>query len=358
MKEFRIVLAGCGSMAKTWVKYIQTREDARIVALVDLFESAACVMTEAYALDAPWYDDLATAIRETGANLVCDVTIPDSHRSIVTTALSMGCDVLGEKPMASTMEDARAMVALAGSTGRTYAVMQNRRFLKNIRALRQLLADDVIGQPGFYTADFFVAPHFGEFRDAMDSPLVLDMAIHTFDAARFLAGSDPVSVYCQEFNPPGSWYHGDAAAVAIFEFANGAVFCYRGSWCAEGAPTSWESAWRITGSRGTAIWDGTGAPYAEVVVAEDAAKSAETAAAEASAGGKPARFQNEHVRVEATFPWQGEDGHNGCFAEMFAALLEDRPAETDCTDNIKSMAMVQAALQSSRESRKIRIDLP
>jgi predicted dehydrogenase len=252
------------------------------------------------------------------------------------------------------MDDARAMVALAGGTGHTYAVMQNRRFLKNIRALRQLLADGVIGQPGFFTADFFVAPHFGGFRDAMDSPLVLDMAIHTFDAARFLAGSDPVSVYCQEFNPPGSWYQGDAAAVAVFEFANGAVFCYRGSWCAEGAPTSWEGAWRITGSKGTAIWDGTAAPYAETPAPEDPAAEP---VQDSAAGGRPARFLNKHIRVEATFPWQGEDGHNGCFAEMFDALREGRPAETDCTDNIKSMAMVQAALQSSREGRKIRIDL-
>ena len=66
---------------------------------------------------------------------------------------------------------------------------------------------------------------------------------------------------------------------------------------------------------------------------------------------------NEHRRVEATFPWQGVDGHNGCFAEMFAALREGRKAETDCSDNIKSMAMVHAALQSSREGRKIPIDI-
>ena len=40
----------------------------------------------------------------------------------------------------------------------------------------------------------------------MESPLILDMAIHTFDQARFITGADPVSVYCHEFNPPGSWY--------------------------------------------------------------------------------------------------------------------------------------------------------
>lgn len=353
MKDFRIVLAGCGSMANAWVKYILTRQDAAIVALVDLFEAPAQKLAQAYALTAPWYADLATAIQETGANLCFDVTIPDAHLGVVSTALSLGCDVLGEKPMASTMEDARTLVRMADGTGRSYAVMQNRRFLKNIRALRQLIAENVIGQPGFFTADFFLAPHFGGFRDAMDSPLVLDMAIHTFDAARYLAASDPVSVYCQEFSPPGSWYRGDAAAVAIFEFADGAVFCYRGSWCAEGARTSWESSWRITGSLGTAIWDGTAAPYAEVVLEPEDSE----AATEPEAGStRPARFLNEHRRIEATFPWQGEDGHNGCLAEMFSALREGRKAETDCSDNIKSMAMVHAALRSSREGRKVPVE--
>ena len=40
----------------------------------------------------------------------------------------------------------------------------------------------------------------------MESPLLLDMAIHTFDQARFITGADALSVYCHEFNPAGSWY--------------------------------------------------------------------------------------------------------------------------------------------------------
>ncbi len=126
-----------------------------------------------------------------------------------------------------------------------------------------------IGRVGYVGADFFLGPHFGGFREAMESPLILDMAIHTFDQARFITGADPVSVYCQEFNPPGSWYAGNASAICIYEMSDGSVFCYRGSWCAEGAPTSWEAAWRVTGEQGTALWDGSGAPYAEIVAAGD-----------------------------------------------------------------------------------------
>lgn len=56
--------------------------------------------------------------------------------------------------------------------------------------------------------------HFGGFRDKMPSPLILDMAIHHFDLARYMSGADPVAVYAKEFNPAGSWYKGDVSATA------------------------------------------------------------------------------------------------------------------------------------------------
>ena len=68
----------------------------------------------------------------------------------------------------------------------------------------------------------------------MDSPLLVDMAIHTFDAARYVTGADPVSVQCAEFNPPWSWYRGSASAIAEFEFEDGLRLGSRGA----GAPTA------------------------------------------------------------------------------------------------------------------------
>ncbi|MBB6730959.1 Gfo/Idh/MocA family protein [Cohnella zeiphila] len=336
MKTYRIALAGCGGMARTWVEYALSREDAEIVALVDIFPAAAQAMAERYGLKSGIYSDLAQAIAESGANLVFDVTIPATHHQIGKTAMEAGCDVLGEKPMAATMEEARDLIRVSERTGRTLAVMQNRRYNANIRALRGLIERGTIGKVGYVGADFFLGPHFGGFREAMDSPLILDMAIHTFDQARMLTGADPVSVYCHEFNPPGSWYAGNASAVCIFEMSDGSVFCYRGSWCAEGAPTSWESDWRITGERGTALWDGTNAPYAEVVAAEQDGK-----------------FIRENARVEAEFDWTGREGHAGCLDEMLAALASGRPAETDCRDNVHSIAMVLGAIESAKTGKKI-----
>ncbi|NOU94625.1 gfo/Idh/MocA family oxidoreductase [Paenibacillus sp. LMG 31456] len=338
MKKFRIAQIGCGGMSKAWIEYALKREDAEIVALVDIKEEYAAAAAERYGLTCGIYTDVREAIVTSGANLVFDVTIPESHAAVATAAMELGCDVLAEKPMATSMEDASRLVKLAEKLGRTYAIMQNRRYLPQIRAFRDLVVSGGIGRVGFVNADFFLGPHFGGFRDVMESPLLLDMAIHTFDQARLITGKDPVSVYCHEFNPAGSWYEGNAAAICIFEYADGSVFCYRGSWCAEGSPTSWEAQWRVNGSNGTAIWDGATAPFAEIV--ENSQEKA---------------FANRFRRTEAELTWNGQSGHAGCLDEMFAALEEGRKPETYCTDNLKSMAMVYGALQSAKEGRKIEL---
>jgi predicted dehydrogenase len=196
--------------------------------------------------------------------------------------------------------------------------------------------DGTLGDIGYVQADFFIGCHFGGFRELMDNPLLLDMAIHTFDEARFITGADPVSVYCHAFNPPGSWYKGNASANCIFEMSNGSVFVYNGSWSTEGCGTSWDANWRVAGTNGTAIWDGGGTLYAGILTGADG-------------------FVRETKRIEGVFDWPGRDAHQGCFDNIFDALNNGTEPETSCTDNIKSAAMLFGALESARTGQKIRI---
>jgi predicted dehydrogenase len=337
MIKHRIAVVGCGGMANIWVEYALARDNAQIVALVDIRLESAHAMAEKHGLTCDVYTNLEQAIKETGATLVFDVTIPAGHFDVGTSAMRLGCDVFAEKPLAETLDQCRELIRVSDATGRMHAVMQNRRYLPQIIALRQLIESDAIGKPGYAGADFFLGPHFGGFRDAMDHPLLLDMAIHTFDQARKILGADPVSVYCHEYNPPGSWYAGNASALCIFEMSDGSVFSYRGSWCAEGVQTSWEADWRITGERGTVIWDGNNAPYAEVV----------------QAGEQEGKFIREYTRIDSVIPELKNTHHKGCLDDMFEALEQGRRTQTDCRDNILSMAMVFGAIESANTGAKV-----
>ncbi|MNN74613.1 hypothetical protein D3C81_1908270 [compost metagenome] len=67
------------------------------------------------------------------------------------------------------------------------------------------------------------------------------------------------------------------------------------------------------------------------------------------------RFINDYKREEAVAVEMEETFHHGCLQEMFQSLHEQRPAETDCRDNIYSMAMVFGALESAQTGRKLEI---
>src|SRR5919202_166549 len=151
-----------------------------------------------------------------------------------------------------------SLAAAAEVTGQLFMVSQNRRWNPQVFALRGMVEE--LGAIGSLTTEFFKGPHFGGFRDEMAHPLLVDMAIHPFDTARYLLAAEPVSVYCEAWNPSWSWYAGDASASAVFEMSDGSRYTYTGSWCAPGAETSWNGTWRVSGEKGAALWDGDSEP--------------------------------------------------------------------------------------------------
>jgi predicted dehydrogenase len=337
-KKQYVVLAGCGGMSRAWLNVAQQMDDVEIVGLVDIAPENARKHAEQFNLDVVIGRNLKTVLKQTNPDIVFDCTIPEAHTQVAVTALNHGCHVLSEKPMADSMANARRALRTAQKTGKTYAIIQNRRYNPNIRRLTRLLARGAIGPLTTVHCDFFIGAHFGGFRDHMEHVLLLDMAIHTFDAARLLTGADPVSVYCREWNPAGSWYDHDASAVALFEMTGGIVYTYRGSWCAEGRSTSWESDWRFVGTKGSATWDG-----GENVVVEKVAK----------AGG----FITEKVPVDVP-PLSKRDrvgGHEGLIREFIHCVQRGRIPETVCTNNIKSLAMVFGAIDSAQKKRPVAI---
>lgn len=337
----RAVLCGCGAMAKGWLKAIadtpEIRSTVTVVGLVDVNPAAAKALAEEFGLaEAIIGSDLGDVLSKTSADVVFDVVIPSARYDVVSTALTHGCHVLSEKPMASSIAEGRSLIAQATAAEKVHAIVQNRRFISGIRRIRRLVESGVLGELTAIHCDFFIGAHFGGFREQMDNVLLLDMAIHTFDAARFVADKVPVAVYCHESNPRGSWYAHGAAANAIFEFSDDVTFTYRGSWCAEGANTSWESQWRIIGTKGTLLWDGVDNFQTGVV-----------------AGAEGFFRPIEALDVPQPADEAQTHGHASVIADFLTAIKTGAKPETVSNDNINSLAMVFAAIESARTRQRV-----
>ena len=320
----RVVQVGAGAMGRVWLDAIGSEGKVVLVGLVDLDEATASRV----ASDLPGHrvvvgTDVLEVARRAGAQAVIDVTVPAAHHSVTTAALFAGLPVLGEKPAAVDLAAGLSLAAAAELTGELFMVSQNRRYVPTLWQFRAALPR--IGPIGILTTEFFKAPQFGGFRDEMDHPLLLDMAVHQFDSARFLLADDPVAVYCEEYNPPWSWYRGDAGCTAIFEFSGGTRYIFTGSWCSPGLETSWNGSWRASGAGGSARWDGNNPPTVEELTPVTPADGPHPPGADVA----------------------------GPLREFVQALRTGSTPMGEVHDNLASLAMVEAAGNSSGTSARV-----
>ena len=335
MPAYRAVVVGAGGISGAWFPRLLS-EKVDVVGVVDLDIGQAKARIARHDIECEVSTDLADILKRQQPDFVVDLTVPEAHCQVTCTALRAGCHVIGEKPMANSMAEARRMLKASESSGKLYMVSQSRRYDKTHIALKQSIARQRIGVLSTLNCDFFVGCHFGGFRDEMDSPLILDMSIHHFDMARMVSGADPVAVYAHEFNPAGSWYKGDVAASCIFEMSNGLVFTYRGSWCAEGMHTSWHGDWRMIGDKGTIIYAGDQVPSGQKV---------------ASKSGFTRKLSDFEVKPRPL----KYGGQHGALRELLRYLKDGTLPQGECHDNIKSLAMIFGAIESSKKGRRVLI---
>lgn len=321
-EPLRVVLVGAGNMGRAWCAAIEDDPDVELVGIADLHRPTARAVADATGRAVAVGTDAVELATATAARAVVNSTVPGAHHPVTTAALFAGLDVLGEKPVAETVAQALSLAAAAQVTGRLFMVSQSRRWNPQLFALRALVEE--LGAPGALTTEFFRAPHFGGFREEMAHPLLVDMAIHAFDSARFLLGADPVSAYCESHNPPWSWFAGDAAATAVFAMDSGARYTYTGSWCSPGEQTSWNGQWRLSAERGSARWDGEGDPVSDT--------------------------------GPATPTGPRRSGIAAALAAFADAVRTGATPMGEVHENVPSLAMVEAAVRSAETGQRVLVD--
>jgi predicted dehydrogenase len=329
----RAVLVGAGKLGPYWALELLDNPQTELVGWVDL--DAARVRAEAAALGLaalPTGDSLDAMLAAEQPDFVVNVTAPAAHHAVTIAALESGAAVLSEKPLAATLAEALEMIAAADRAGRLLMVSQNRRYMPELIAFRDTVA--ALGPLSELTCDFYIAHRekAAGFLFEFAQPLLLDMAIHLFDGARAITGATPESVFCDAYNPPWSWYAGAAAASAIFRMSGGLRFAFTGNWAADGFQTSWTGSWRAVGERGSVTWDGEGAPLADgdgVVAVQPLLRPK-----------NPERFM----------------GLVDALADFVRAVRTGEIPQGECHDNVRSLAMCHAAVESAARGEVVAIE--
>jgi predicted dehydrogenase len=328
----RVIVVGTGAVGMCWSRAVDQHPETELAGLADADPRRA--RGAAIRLRRPELPTGAGLADLAGieADACINATPPAAHYDVSAEALVRGMAVLSEKPFAVSLAEAVQLTAAARIAGRLLMISQSRSYEPGLAMLGRTAGG--LGRLGLVSTELSVAHHGGGFRVEMAHPLLLDMAVHAFDAVRRLLGAEPVSVYCDAFSPAWSWFGGHAAASAIIEMAGGIRFCYTGSWCSEGLATSWNGRWRVSGEHGSAYWNGIGPPRAEISAGAGNPPPPE------EPDGAPA---SDDLVAQVSRPLE----------DFVHALRTGTPPWGECGDNLLTLAMVEAAIASAATGTRV-----
>ena len=206
----RVMIVGCGGIARAHAAaaHAAAARAGSIVALCNANLDVARQLQSELGLDTPCYDSLQAAFAATNVDVVIVCTPPTTHFELVQTALQSGADVLCEKPLATRVGDARALVELAQNNGRRLRTSAKYRFEAGVCAAKNRLksgeagarrsgraAKRARGEAGarrngriVFGAPFDCARSWHSQFRLSGGGVWMDNGPHALDLARFLAG--------------------------------------------------------------------------------------------------------------------------------------------------------------------------
>jgi predicted dehydrogenase len=181
MNPVRVGVIGIGNMGWHHARVLSLLRDAELVGVADPNEERGRLATEQFGCR--WFPDFQTLLGEVEA--VC-VAVPTLlHHSVGLACLRAGVDVLIEKPIAATQEEARELIQAAETAGRLLQVGHIERFNPAFRELLKVVAGEEV-------VVLEARRHSPNPDRANDVSVVLDLMIHDIDLVLELAASPVV----------------------------------------------------------------------------------------------------------------------------------------------------------------------
>lgn len=261
------------------------------------------------------------------------------HRELTEMAAQAGAHVLCEKPLATTPEDARQMVAACARAGVQLMTAFPMRFSAPVIEIKKLVESGGLGTIyGASTTNQGQLPrlHSAYPRDWFTDPQLAgggaatDHTVHVADLLRWFLGCEVVEVFAELSN---AFYNHEplqveTAGLIMLTFENGTFATIDCSWSRPPIYPTWGGlTMELIGERGLATVDAF--KQVMTVYAQDAARPA--------------------------YAFWGSDANRGMIAEFAAAIRENRAPAVTGTDGLRAVEIVEAVYRSARERQPVAV---
>ncbi|THD42622.1 MAG: Gfo/Idh/MocA family oxidoreductase [Bradyrhizobium sp.] len=261
-------------------------------------------------------------------------TTNELHRDQVFAAAKAGKHVLCEKPLALTLEDAKAMVAQCRNRGVVMATNHHLRNAATHRAMRDAIKAGRIGKPLFARVfhAVYLPPHLQGWRierPAAGGGVVFDITVHDADTLRFVLDDEPQSVVAMTSQGGMGQAGLEDGVMGVIRFSNGLLAQFHDAFTTKYATTGFE----VHGDQGSLVARDcmTQQPKGEVLL-------------RSAAGEEPLKLDHEKLYVRSV--------------RLFQAAVDGRGAPSATgEDGVKSLSVAISTLEAARSGATTAIDL-
>jgi predicted dehydrogenase len=280
-----------------------------------------------------YFDDADSLFGSVDAIVVCSEN--RNHARDVVPALRAGVHVLCEKPISTTVDDARAILDASEASGSQFRTAFPVRYLPSIVRAREIVREGSLGRilavngtnHGQIPGGWFLDP------DLAGGGAVMDHTVHLADVLRWMLGAEIRSVYAEVGSFFGATETDDAAILTLEleggPFADGIFATIDPSWSrGDGYPTWGDVTMRIAGT--TSVLDVD--PFA-----------------------RPLRIFDHETRAPS-WSYTGEDMNELMLADFLRGVARGEPSGASGLDGLRALEVVLAAYSSAESQRPIRIE--
>ena len=254
-----LCVVGCGAFARTFAQAMQSARDE-----IELFfASRDAARARVYAATFEGcgsFGSYAAAAADPRVEALYICTPHHVHGEQVALAAQAGKHILVEKPIARTLAEARAMLAVAQAAGVTLMVAENYRFMAAARQCKALVEAGAVGTLRMVQLQEeapFRPAQWRTCRDLNGGGVFIDGGIHKVDILLYLAGK-PARLYAAPLPPGLPGLEAEDGVVVTTHSASGVVGLINHSWTnVRKPPSPWVS---VSGTLGRIYFE-VGAPW-------------------------------------------------------------------------------------------------
>ncbi len=200
----RVVIAGLGSRGRDWVREVRAASDYELVGCVDSDEQTLRNASASLGLDpSRTFVCLDTTLGQYACDVLIVATSADEHVKACKSALDKRIAVLVEKPFTLSLQEAADLVSLAELNKTPLLVAQNYRYLRSFRTVKRLVSDGTLGNVGTVVCQYYRSPHhMAASLSKLEHSVLWGVGVHHLDALRYVLGQEAIGVTSESYTLP------------------------------------------------------------------------------------------------------------------------------------------------------------